>query len=185
MINKNPFYFVRHGETDWNKRGLYQGLTDIPLNNTGIEQAVTIASLLKNEHIAHIVTSPLTRAKQTAEIINNQLSRPITTIDELKELSLGEKEGQPIGDEVFFENWFSGITPNGIESQVDFDERVLRGLLKGLNLPAPTLFVSHGGVFYAISRLLKLPFERIHNCQAIYCQPTMDEDIPWISTVIE
>jgi hypothetical protein len=58
-------------------------------------------------------------------------------------------------------------------------------LLKGLDFKAPTLFVSHGAVFTAIRRLLKLPLDRIQNCQVIYHQPTMNEDIPWISTVIE
>lgn len=184
MINKNPFYFVRHGETDWNKRGIYQGSSDIPLNDAGIEQAHMIARLLKNEPIAHIVTSPLIRAKQTAEIIAEHLGKPITTIDELKELSLGEKEGQP-RSEGFFENWLLGIHPKSVESVSDFDARVLCGLIKGLSFPGPTLFVSHAGVFSAIRRILKLPMDRIQNCQAIYHQPTRDEDIPWISTIIE
>lgn len=185
MIDKNPFYFVRHGETDWNRRKIYQGLSDIPLNKAGIGQAAMVASFLKNEPIAHIVTSPLIRAKQTADIINKHLSRPITTLDELKELSLGEKEGQPTGDDAFFADWLLGVTIDGAESLADFDARVLRGLLRGLSLPAPILFVSHGGVFAAIERILKLPNHKIRNCQVVYCQPTMDEDTPWISTVLQ
>ena len=188
MINRiieKPFYFVRHGETDWNKNRIYQGRSDIPLNSTGIQQAGSIAALLKDEPIAHIVCSPLLRAKITAEIIGTHLNKPIVIIDELQELSLGEKEGQPIGDGDVFDKWLTGITPCGGESAADFDARVISGLLKGLSFPAPTLFVSHGAVFTAIRRLLKLPLDRIQNCQVIYHEPTKYEDIPWISTVIE
>jgi broad specificity phosphatase PhoE len=67
MINRiieKPFYFVRHGETDWNKQRIYQGSSDVPLNDTGIGQARSIAALLKKESIAHIVASPLLRGQK-------------------------------------------------------------------------------------------------------------------------
>jgi broad specificity phosphatase PhoE len=70
-----PFYFVRHGQTDWNK--MYQVLCDqddIPLNETGLLQAAEARDTLRNRAITKIYSSPLARAKQTAEIINQSLA---------------------------------------------------------------------------------------------------------------
>jgi len=62
-------YLIRHGETDWNRQGRFQGREDIPLNENGIEQAKKCGQALQGEHFAAIITSPLVRAKKTAEII--------------------------------------------------------------------------------------------------------------------
>ena len=62
--------FVRHGQTDCNINGIIQGHLDAPLNQTGIEQAEKTAEELKNTSIDIIYSSPLIRAKKTAEIIN-------------------------------------------------------------------------------------------------------------------
>ena len=59
---------LRHGETDWNAQGLSQGNVDIPLNPTGLAQARSAALRLRNRGIATIVSSPLSRARVTAEI---------------------------------------------------------------------------------------------------------------------
>lgn len=72
------FYFVRHGQTDWNKT--YQTLCDrddIALNTTGIDQANAAGKILKNIFLTEIYTSPLHRAIQTAQIINNYLNLPL------------------------------------------------------------------------------------------------------------
>ncbi len=74
MMPRVPFYFIRHGETDWNK--IHQALCsqdDIPLNETGLLQATQVCKQLGSLGITKIYSSPLMRAKQTAEIINNQL----------------------------------------------------------------------------------------------------------------
>jgi len=62
-------YLIRHGETDWNSQGRYQGREDIPLNENGIKQAERCGNALKGECFKAIITSPLIRAKRTAEII--------------------------------------------------------------------------------------------------------------------
>ena len=77
-IPRVPFYFVRHGQTDWNIT--YQELCsqdDIPLNETGVLQATNVCKLLSSLGITKIYSSPLMRAKQTAEIINGHLDVPL------------------------------------------------------------------------------------------------------------
>ena len=64
---------VRHGETDWNSIGKYQGREDIPLNTTGIEQIQKTADYLKKTKWDVIITSPLSRAKMSAEIIRKEI----------------------------------------------------------------------------------------------------------------
>ena len=62
-------YFIRHGETDWNKDGKLQGRVDIPLNEEGRHVAELTCEALKEEHFDIAFTSPLSRAYETAEII--------------------------------------------------------------------------------------------------------------------
>ncbi len=66
-------YLVRHGETEWNRLRRIQGLTDIPLNDTGREQARRTGMLLTRRPIARVYASPLGRARETAEIIAREL----------------------------------------------------------------------------------------------------------------
>jgi len=78
MIPHTPFYFVRHGQTDWNKTS--QTLCDqddISLNDVGLKQAANVCHQLTNLGITQIFSSPLARAKQTAEIINAHLKLPL------------------------------------------------------------------------------------------------------------
>ena len=72
FINKS-FYFLRHGETDWNKQQKIMGQSDIPLNETGVLQAKTVVEKIQVLSIDVIVTSPLKRAYKTAEIIGNKI----------------------------------------------------------------------------------------------------------------
>lgn len=64
-------YFVRHGQTDWNVKGLYQGQTDIELNDTGVKQAEVIAAKLEHIKFDVVLASPLKRTKKTAQVIHN------------------------------------------------------------------------------------------------------------------
>ena len=87
-------YLFRHGETDWNAQKRLQGRTgDMPLNEKGLSQANTIASKFQGKIIKTIYSSPLKRAKQTAEVVANHLKADITYIDDLQERSFGILEG--------------------------------------------------------------------------------------------
>jgi broad specificity phosphatase PhoE len=86
-------FIFRHGETDWNKKRRLQGQTDIPLNETGREQARDLAIKLKRYNPEVILTSDLSRAKETAEIVNKIISTSVIKSAELRECSLGDSEG--------------------------------------------------------------------------------------------
>jgi len=90
------FVCLRHGATDWNREGRFQGRTDNPLNETGIAQAHAAAERLRAMSLGHVVSSPLVRALRTAEIIAAASSRSVTIDHGLIELDFGSLEGMPV-----------------------------------------------------------------------------------------
>ncbi len=93
MAPRQSFYYRRHGETDWNREGRLQGWTDIPLNATGMEQARAAKSAFHGVDIQNVCASPLSRARETASIVNDAIGAPLREIDELQEVGFGEWEG--------------------------------------------------------------------------------------------
>ncbi len=87
-------YLVRHGETDWNRLGLYQGTTDIPLNRKGREQATQLAGALQSVRFDAAYTSPLRRARDTAAAVLGNDSVPVVLLRELREISYGLWQGR-------------------------------------------------------------------------------------------
>ena len=182
-ISHVPFYFLRHGQTDWNVERRGQGRTDIPLNETGIAQAYAAKELLRECGIKTIVSSPLSRASRTAEIVNEAYDLPLQFVDELQEASFGEYEGVIAGD--WFSDWFDGITPRGAEPYEEFLQRGLIGLNKALEFSGPVLVVAHGGIYWSIQRFAELGEGRvIKNCDPIYHEPRLhvDKGISWHAT---
>jgi broad specificity phosphatase PhoE len=92
------FYGLRHGATDWNRKGLFQGRTDNPLNEDGLRQAHEAADMLRGVGISRIVASPLLRAARTAEIIAEAIAVPLDIDDRIIELDFGSFEGLPVRD---------------------------------------------------------------------------------------
>jgi len=99
-------YLLRHGQTQWNAKNLLQGHTDIPLNTNGVKQALKVAREIESVKIDYIFSSDLSRAKETAEIINTQanLSVKITIDERLRETYLGKLEKRFIKD-ITQEEW--------------------------------------------------------------------------------
>lgn len=90
---------VRHGETDWNQsRRIQGGGSDTPLNEKGKEQAESLASRLKSESIQAIYSSPLQRARDTAQAIAGYHQLEVGIEPSLKEIEVGELEGTPIAE---------------------------------------------------------------------------------------
>ena len=86
-------YIMRHGITDWNKKYRLQGRTDIPLSEEGRQMAENAYKEYKDVHIDVCYSSPLSRAKETANIVLKDRNIPIITDDRLVEMSFGEYEG--------------------------------------------------------------------------------------------
>jgi broad specificity phosphatase PhoE len=160
-------YFVRHGETDWNRVQRYQGQTDIPLNDTGRAQAARNGAAL-DAHLGaaaadlDFVSSPQVRASETMQIIRRELGLAVDDFardDRLKEQHFGHWEGQlyaalPTLDPTGFtarraDPWH--WTPNGGESYVMLAERV--GTWLGA-LRRDTIVTSHGNVSRVVRHLV-------------------------------
>ena len=86
-------YIMRHGRTDWNVRHKLQGRTDIPLNEEGRRMAEKAGEEYRDVPLDICYSSPLVRARETAEIVLSGRSIPILTDDRLREMSFGEYEG--------------------------------------------------------------------------------------------
>lgn len=94
-------YLVRHGETDQNKVKCLQGRSDIELNEYGRELARKTAEGLKDVDFEMIFTSPLKRARETAEIIKRDRNIPLITEERIQEISFGAYEGLCYGKEQY------------------------------------------------------------------------------------
>jgi broad specificity phosphatase PhoE len=155
------FLCVRHGVTDWNREGRFQGRTDVPLNDEGIAQAQAAARRLQTVPFDFIVSSPLIRAAKTAKIIAATSSRPTIVEVDLIECDFGSFEGRPIA-EVMGEHGITAkeslatILPSDGEPWASVAERSLRCVSKWLirHPQAAILFVSHDAVMQSMSEAL-------------------------------
>lgn len=90
---EDMLYIMRHGKTDWNLKYKLQGSTDIPLNEEGRVMAKNAGVEYYNVHFDVCYVSPLSRAKETAELVLKGRNIPIIVDERLKEMSFGEYEG--------------------------------------------------------------------------------------------
>jgi broad specificity phosphatase PhoE len=84
---------ARHGETDWNREGRFQGHADPPLNRTGRAQAVDLSVVLMAEELAGVYSSPLRRALETAEVVAASHGLEPIVVDDLREVDVGSWSG--------------------------------------------------------------------------------------------
>lgn len=148
-------YVTRHGQTEWNALKKVMGKIDIPLSEIGLEQAKQTKNNLKDKHIDLIISSPLIRAKQTADIINEEFGIPIIYDSRIVERDFGEMEGLSISDFDFEGFWDyhkneKYITAENIQ---DFFKRIYVVMedYKNKYKDKDILIVTHGGVNIAIS----------------------------------
>ncbi|WP_027284662.1 histidine phosphatase family protein [Rubritepida flocculans] len=181
-LNPIPFWFLRHGETDWNAQGLSQGTTDIPLNAVGHAQARRAARSLAAVEITAIIASPLARARVTAEIVAEALRLPVQLDPELREVEFGVQEGQPMGD--WYDDWIAGhYTPEGAESFAALRARAIRAINRATALPGPVLVVAHGALWRAFRHAAGLPANvRTPNALPLRAEPGAEG---WTLTALE
>ena len=140
---------TRHGQTPWGLENRICGRTDVPLNDTGRQQARQLAESLQGRDISLIVSSPLERAMETARIVSSACGAPLVAEPRLIEQDYGVYEGKDRRDAGFLENksCFAWRYPGG-ESMFQLAHRVY-GVLEELREKYPdktVLLVCHGGV---------------------------------------
>ncbi|MBP7758882.1 MAG: histidine phosphatase family protein [Alphaproteobacteria bacterium] len=167
MLPARHFYMIRHGETEANAQRIMAGRLDSPLNETGKAQARAVHDVLSSLSVKPrtIVHSHLSRARDTAKILNEVLSAPIHEDAGLAELDAGDWEGQPY--EVcspLLQGWQD--PPNG-ETFTAFAARLKKAKSRALNThDGPVLIVSHGGVFRGLGMIYGLEVPGVFkNCQ--------------------
>lgn len=183
-ITPIPFWFLRHGETDWNAEGRSQGNVDIPLNAVGRAQAIRAAEAIA-EHavgertIATIIASPLGRARDTAEAVGAKLGLPVQIHDALHEVSFGVQEGQIMGE--WFDDWVEGrSTPEGAETFDALVARTVGAFNFCLAQKGPVLVVAHGAVWRAFRREAGLPANvRTPNALPMWVTPPAAGETAW------
>ena len=146
-------YAMRHGQTDWNTQSRIQGKTDIPLNETGRMQARAIAESLP-DGITVILSSPLKRAIETAEIVNERFGVPIVIEEALIERNFGGYEGQLMSDVDFnaLRSWWSDTPTPGGETIREVCDRVFgfASAIEEKYSGQTVLIVTHGHVLCAM-----------------------------------
>lgn len=152
-------YLARHGETDWNRVGRWQGATDIPLSDAGRAQARALAAKLRERGIARVHASSLSRALETAQIIAEHLGLPAPAVDgRLRERGYGVFEGLTRDEcaERFPAEWEryvaeGRVTPPGAEPHDEVVARVSAAIdqIAGAAAAEAILVVSHGGCIRA------------------------------------
>jgi uncharacterized phosphatase len=141
---------VRHGETDWNKQHKYQGRTDIPLNDTGRSQIEKTAKYLKRFNWDEIITSPLLRAKQSAEIIAKEIKiEKIHEEEGFVEIDTGEISGMTVEEGKIA---FPDGKINGMESFESLQKRVVGSLTECGRIYAgkDIIIISHGAAINSV-----------------------------------
>jgi broad specificity phosphatase PhoE len=189
----NKLYLVRHGENPANitKEFSYK-LVDYSLTPKGVLQAEQTAIFLQDVPLAAVYASPLKRAHETAEIIARTHNLPVTTLEEFREVNVGDMELRPPTEENWrehdqiMEQWFKGNLsvsfPAG-ENFLELIERARRGLLEttrgrdGQSI----LIAAHGGilaalVYYFCPRDHRLITDMMHNCAITEIELVTDDE---------
>jgi len=160
LIDMTTIFLIRHGETEWNRNGRWQGHTDIPLSQIGREQAQALAWRLLNEgaFFDHLYASDLCRAFETAQIIGRTLKMSAQPFPCLREINVGSWSGLTKAEIIqrfpgAFTDFFHSHDGEALDM---FDQRVGEGVLElARRHPGERLaIVSHGGTIRGILRYL-------------------------------
>lgn len=165
MVSKKEFYFIRHGQTDYNISGVKIDHEDVSLNAVGLRQAQEVEPIIATLPVKSVCCSPLKRAIETKEIISTQL---LVTHHEM--IALGECSLQIWTD-------MTSCGPDAYHSDKkhvkDFIQKVRNGINETLLLEGPPLIVAHGGVHWALCCLMEVRDHDwvIGNCLPVHFFP--------------
>ena len=142
-------YVLRHGQTNYNKEGRFQGRNDIELNEEGIEETRKTAKNIDNIEFDKVFVSPLKRTIQTARIVTNN---ELEIDNRIIERSFGKLEGKK-----GIPDYEERVEEFGIETIEHLEERVrdfLKEIINKYNSDTNVLVVTHGGVAQIINKVL-------------------------------
>lgn len=154
-MTKTTIGLLRHGQTDWNIDFRLQGVTDIPLNETGLAQARDAALVIDADDWDLVLSSPLSRARDTAKIVADQNQLGKVEVEELLlERSFGEAEG--LSHEEWRAKYADSNSVPGGESLVDLERRAnfLLETLVAKHWGKRVLAVSHGALIRVLLRIV-------------------------------
>ena len=165
---------IRHGETDWNIEGRWQGQADVALNQTGWRQAQEMAHALEAAGITAIYSSDLLRARQTAQVLADACGLPVHLDSRLREIHQGEWQGMLFSEiqarhaQAYQDQKQNplGFAPPGGETAVEVRQRIVSAAQDLIRLhPGDTIaVVSHGfALAILIAHLRGEPFDRVWN----------------------
>ena len=149
-MEPTTFYFVRHGESEGNAARVFTGQTDSPLTARGRQQAAAVADELANVKFDRIISSDLSRTRDTAEVIAKRHGLSVEVIPALREINVGDRTGKAFDETRGLPNWSDDgfvVWPGG-ESLDQVLARTL-GAIDRLTRESPgktILVVGHGGV---------------------------------------
>lgn len=169
---------VRHGQSEWNAQGRWQGQENPPLTELGRHQARTAAAAVGA--VDAIYASPLDRAASTAHLVAEQIGiGPVVILPELMERNAGAWQGLTRDeiDQQFPGYLEAGVRPPGWEDDDDFEARVFRGLdaIAAAHPDGLVLVVAHAGVIYGIERALSQEWERLANLGGRWVERSADD----------
>ena len=166
---------ARHGETDWNRVGRWQGQADPPLNERGRRQAAELAGRLAGDGIDAVYSSDLARASQTARVVADRLGLDVVQDPGLREIDVGSWSGLtraeveqrfPVG----YARWLGGEIGHDGETREQLASRVIDAArtIAGRHEGETVLLVTHGGVIRALRRhAAGDPGDAVANCATV------------------
>ncbi|MGM0601825.1 MAG: alpha-ribazole phosphatase [Bacillota bacterium] len=162
---------IRHGETEWNKKHIFQGKKDTELNSTGIEQAYKLSEYLAQKDYQFLYSSDLKRAVRTAEIIGKPNNLEPVKDSRIREMNFGNWEGSSFSeiskkDAETLKKWREdplNNAPTGGEKLSEFISRITEffNFLADRHKGEKTIVVTHGGVIKVwLSELFDMPADK-------------------------
>ncbi len=184
ILPLKPFYIIRHGQSVANAQSIFAGHLDSPLTDLGRAQAAIARDIIRDLDIkpTRLVSSTLSRAYETASIINEVLGLTHETRDDLKEMFVGDWESAPF--EPYRERFFAGENPPKGETHDDFTKRAGQAVGDILKGPAPIpLIVCHGGIIFKLGKLYGHTLGHVDNAILYRFDPqTETSAFPWTIT---
>lgn len=177
-------FLVRHGETDWNRSGQIMGERPIPLNRQGQAQAQRLAALLKDRPIRAIYSSPVARARQTAEILAASAAVSVGLEPGLTEIGVGEWEGlywKDLADQIVRRDLYrkpGDARPPGGETLREVQARAVAAVEGALEAhrEGPIVFVSHADVLRTVlAHYLRLDLSTVRQLRINHAALTVIE----------